>query len=66
MMLLFGAGTIVAPVMTIAVAEVSYRLLERPVLRRGRARPRGAGDGSHVAGARIAGIRPVALPGESS
>ena len=62
MTLLFGAGALVAPVMTIAVAELSYRLLERPVLRRGRARPRGpatdpgspalvlTGDGSGGAG----------------
>ncbi len=35
MTLLFGAGAFMAPVLTIVFAEVSYRLLERPVLRRG-------------------------------
>jgi peptidoglycan/LPS O-acetylase OafA/YrhL len=39
MTLLFGAGVAMAPVMTIAIAEVSFRLLERPVLRRGVRRP---------------------------
>jgi peptidoglycan/LPS O-acetylase OafA/YrhL len=35
MTLLFGAGGAVAPLMTVLVGEVSYRLLEAPVLRRG-------------------------------
>ena len=35
MTLLFGAGVFLAPVLTIVFAELSYRLLERPVLRRG-------------------------------
>ena len=35
MTLLFGAGVFIAPVLTIVFAELSFRLLERPVLRRG-------------------------------
>ena len=66
MMLLFGAATIVAPVMTIAIAEVSYRLLERPVLRRGGARVRGpATDRASPALVSLA-TDPAPLPGESS
>jgi len=38
MTLFFGTANIAAPVLTIAIAEVSYRLLERPVLRRARRR----------------------------
>ena len=64
MTLLFGAGTLVAPVMTIAVAELSYRLLERPVLRRGRARPEGR---RRIAGrrARVIGDGTGGASGES-
>jgi peptidoglycan/LPS O-acetylase OafA/YrhL len=35
MTLLFGSIGVLGPVMTVLVAEVSYRLLEAPVLRRG-------------------------------
>ncbi len=66
MMLLFGAGTIVAPVMTIAVAEVSYRLLERPVLRRGGARSRAPATDRASPGLVSLATDPAALPGESS
>jgi peptidoglycan/LPS O-acetylase OafA/YrhL len=48
MVLLFGAAGLVAPVMTLLVAEISYRLLEAPVLHRGGRRAVAAPDAAPV------------------
>jgi peptidoglycan/LPS O-acetylase OafA/YrhL len=39
MTVLFGSVGMIAPILTVAVGELSYRLLERPALRRGRSEP---------------------------
>lgn len=65
MTLLFGSVAFVAPFMTIAIAEVSYRLLERPVLRRGGARPGPAPDRASPARVSLA-TDSAALPSEPS
>ncbi len=66
MTLLFGAGAFVAPVMTIAFGELSYRLLERPVLRRGGARRRMAEAAPAPPAIATVAMEPTALSGEPS
>ena len=66
MTLLFGAGAFVAPVMTIAFGELSYRLLERPVLRRGGARRRMPEAAPAPPAIATVAMEPTALSGEPS
>jgi peptidoglycan/LPS O-acetylase OafA/YrhL len=62
MTILFGSVFLVAPLLTIVVGELSFRLLEAPVLHRGRMRHATAAPGAAVS---AAGPLPDLVPGGS-